>query len=220
MPESQQHTHSDRAIAQSDEALLEQFLLGHDTAYVELYGRYDAQVLTYLRTILRDHPAAADDLFQETFIRLFRERKRRKESERTGNYRPVKRVKGWIFRVAHNLAISYLRRLRQHVSISDREEESGRWDERLMVPIEESFARIYGDDDPMEGEEIFEQLRACIELLPLSLREVYVLREIEGLEYEEVASIAGCTPEAARMRLSRARRALRKALEKYLENRQ
>jgi RNA polymerase sigma-70 factor (ECF subfamily) len=55
-----------------------------------------------------------------------------------------------------------------------------------------------------------------VELLPQSLRDVFVLREINGLEYEEVAEIAGCTQEAARMRISRARRALRKALEKYL----
>ncbi|MEP7219567.1 MAG: sigma factor-like helix-turn-helix DNA-binding protein [Bacteroidota bacterium] len=45
---------------------------------------------------------------------------------------------------------------------------------------------------------------------------MYVLREVNGLEYEEVAATVGCTQEAARMRISRARRALRKALEKFL----
>lgn len=199
----------------SDETLLEQFLLGDDAAYTALYERFDANVLTYLRTILKDDLVVADDLFQETFVRLFRERKRRAESPDA--YAPIKSVRGWLFRVAHNLAISHHRSHRQSVSLSDGDGDNAHWDERLLVPIEESFAQIYGEENEIRSESLHDRLRVAIDLLPPALREVYVLREINGLEYDQVAMVAGCTQEAARMRISRARRALRKALEPYLE---
>ena len=199
----------------TDEALFERFLGGDDRSYTALYERYDRKILTYIRTLLRDHPEAADDMFQETFIRLFRERKRRQEEG--GEYKSVQSVRAWLFRVAHNLAISYLRKRKKTVTFSETGDEDRAWDERLMAPIEESFAELYGDVDPLQDERLYQKLLACVELLPAALREIYVLKEIEGLPYEEVLSITDCTYEAARMRLSRARKTLRKALSQYLK---
>lgn len=215
MPDSYNHIAAGVAVPESDEALFEGFLTGDDRAYSELYGRYDSKVLTYLRTILRDHPEAADDMFQETFVRLFRERKRK--AEMGDEYSPVQSVRAWLFRVAHNQAISYLRKRKKTITFSESGEEERAWDERLMAPIEESFADMYGEADPLKDERLYEKLLACVELLPAALREIYVLKEIDGLPYEEVAEVAGCTYEAARMRLSRARRTLRKALSPYLK---
>lgn len=202
----------------SDETLLEQFLLGSEQAYFGLYERYDKGILTYLRTILKDTPDVADDLFQETFVKLFRERGRRQEILNRGEeYKPVQNFRGWLFRVAHNLAISFHRSNRPTISLTpDDDQETSRWDERLMVPVEESFSQLYGEDDLFANETIHKQLQIAIDLLPQSLRDVFVLREVNGMEYEEVAATVGCTQEAARMRISRARRALRKALEKFL----
>lgn len=216
MPDPRGHNTTGTLSPESDEALLERFLIGDESAFVVLYERYDKGVLTYLRTIVKDSPELADDLFQETFVRLFREKGKFAAARQGGEeYKPIQNLRGWLFRVAHNLAISHLRTVRQTTSISE-EEESYRWDERLMVPIEESFASLYGEDQAMSSENLYAKLQACVELLPQSLREVYVLREIQGLEYDEVAAAVGCTQEAARMRISRARRALRKALEKFI----
>jgi len=201
-----------------DERVMERFLAGDDHAFTTLYERYESRVLTYLRTILKDRPEVADDIFQETFLKLYRERQRFATKPSTAGddrYGEIRNFKGWLFRVAHNLAISHLRSARTGFSLSD-DDESHRWDERLMVPIEESFAGLFAEDDPLASEALFEKLRKAVELLPRALREVYVLREINGLEYDEVAETVGCTSEAARMRISRARRALRKALEPYL----
>ena len=200
----------------SDEALFERFLDGDDASYTKLYERYDSKVLTYLRTILRDYPEAADDMFQEAFVRLFRERKRRREEG--VNYNPVQSVRAWLFRVAHNLAISYLRKRKKTVTFSDTGEEDHVWDERLMAPVEDSFAELYGEQDPLQDEALYGKLLACVEMLPRSLREVYVLKELNNLPYEEVTRITGVTYEAARMRLSRARKTLRKALSQYLKS--
>lgn len=202
----------------SDDILLEQFLHGDDAAYATIYERYDRNVLTYIRTVAKDFPEVADDLFQETFVRLFRERARFKAAAASGGeYKPIQNLRGWLFRVAHNLTISHIRSVRQTISLSE-DEESHRWDERLMVPIEESFASMFGDATETTTDGLYAKLRACVEMLPQSLREVYVLREINGLEYEDVAATVGCSQEAARMRISRARRVLRQALEQFLSD--
>ncbi|MBS1912800.1 MAG: RNA polymerase sigma factor [Bacteroidetes bacterium] len=217
MSNQHQHIGTGTVSGGSDVVLLEQFLRGDDAAFATIYDRFDKNVLTYIRTVVKDVPEVADDLFQETFVRLFRERSRYAAAQNgDGEYKPIQNLRGWLFRVAHNLAISHLRSVRQTVSISD-DEESHRWDERLMVPIEESFATLYGETNEVMTEGLYDKLRTCVEMLPQSLREVYVLREINGLEYEDVAATVGCTQEAARMRISRARRALRKALESFLE---
>ncbi len=200
--------------SQSDEALFALFLDGDDRAYTHLYERYERKVLTYVRTILRDHPAAADDIFQEAFIRLFRERKRR--GENPGVYAPIKSLRSWLFRVAHNLAISYLRKRKKTIAFSESGDEDRVWDERLMTTVDESFADLYGESDPLRDENLHERLLEAVELLPAALREIYVLKELNGLPYEEITEIAECTYEAARMRLSRARKALRTALSPYL----
>ncbi|MBL0333468.1 MAG: sigma-70 family RNA polymerase sigma factor [Chlorobi bacterium] len=86
-----------------------------------------------------------------------------------------------------------------------------------MVPVEESFAELYGNEDIFSSEQLYSKLLQCVELLPKSLKEVYVLREMNGFEYEEISETIGVSEEAARMRLSRARKTLRKALKKYIK---
>ncbi|MCE2503697.1 MAG: sigma-70 family RNA polymerase sigma factor [Chlorobi bacterium] len=214
MPDSHDHIGTAVASPMSDEVLFESFLDGDDRSYTKLYERYDGKILTYQRTILRDHPEAADDMFQEAFLRLFRERKRHREEG--ANYKPIQSVRSWLFRVAHNLAISYLRQRKKTITFSETGEGDHVWDERLMAPVEESFAELYGESDPLQDEELYGKLLACVEMLPMSLREIYVLKEVNNLPYEEVTRITGVTYEAARMRLSRARKTLRKALSQYL----
>lgn len=216
MPDPYDHTGTALASAISDEALFERFVAGDDRCYTQLYERYDKKVLTYLRTILREHPDAADDAFQETFIRLFKERKRRTDDP--GAHAPIGSLRSWLFRVAHNLAISYLRGRKKTTGFTESGEEEHVWDERLMVTVEDSFADVYGEKDPLQEEELYGKLLACVEMLPAALREIYVLKELNGLPYEEVTRITGCTYEAARMRLSRARKTLRTALSPYLSN--
>ncbi len=219
MPTSRPDRSTQTTSSELDEGLLERFLGGDDHAFTALYERYESRVLTYLRTILKERPEVADDIFQETFLKLYHERKRYATASAGDSegeaYATIRNFRGWLFRVAHNLAISHLRSARTGYSLSD-DEETHRWDERLMVPIEESFAGLFAEEDPLTSDSLYEKLRAAVDLLPRTLRDVYVLREINGLEYEEVAETVGCTPEAARMRISRARRSLRKALEPYL----
>lgn len=182
-----------------DQELFQRFLDGDDAAYTALYHRYSARVLNYIRSLVRGDDGAADDIFQETFLRLFRERERC----RGGESKPVKNAGGWLFRVARNLTLNHIRSASYITAIEPH-------DERLLVSVEESHAPLF--DDPVDDERLLEEVHRVVNTLPAGLREVFMLREVNGMSYEETAGIIGCSEEAARMRLSRARGAIRRAL--------
>lgn len=181
------------------------FAGGNDDAYTTLYSRYAARLLGYIHSVVGSDEAASDDLFQETFIRLWRERDRCLNNNST----QVANVGGWLFRVARNLSLNYLRSrsyLTQLPSI---------FDETLAVPIEEAHAELFGEGG--DEETLLKAINDVVETLPAALREVFVLREVNGMSYRETATIVGCTEEAARMRLSRARSAIRRALKHVMK---
>lgn len=183
-----------------DADLFVRFLSGDNNAYTVLYRRYDARVLGYIQSLLGQENQASDDVFQETFLRLYRERKRAREAEAA----PIQNVGGWLFRVARNLSLNQLR------SESYLTEIPEGYNERLVTNVGEAFSGLYGDH--LEEEEMLRKVHAVVATLPLPLREVFVLREINGMSYQETVDILGCSMEAARMRLSRARSAIRRAL--------
>jgi len=184
-----------------DVELFEAFLSGNDDAFTTVYHRYSTRLLGYIHSILGEHDRAADDIFQEAFLRLFRERKK------YGNHRglaPIQNIGGWLFRVARNLSLNQLRSQRYLTELDVSH------DERLLVPVEEAHSDLFGERS--NDAVLLNAVDAVVKTLPPGLREVFVLREVNGLSYQETAEIIGCTEEAARMRLSRARSAIRRAL--------
>ena len=107
--------------------------------------------------------------------------------------------------MARNLSLNYLRSQRYLMALPTS------YDEHLLVTVEEPHSGIYGDPD--NEEMLLEAVNSVVETLPAGLREVFILREVNGMSYEETADIIGCTEEAARMRMSRARSAIRRALQ-------
>jgi RNA polymerase sigma-70 factor (ECF subfamily) len=184
-----------------DDELFRRFAEGNDRAFTTLYERYRERLLGYVHSLLGVDSPVADDVFQETFLRLFRERER----SCAGTAAPILNVGGWLFRVARNLSLNQIRSGRYLVSLPPE------YNEQLVVTVEEAHAAVF-DDGPSE-QALMEAITDVLETLPSALREVFVLREINGLSYAETASIIGCSEEAARMRLSRARGAIRRALQ-------
>jgi RNA polymerase sigma-70 factor, ECF subfamily len=209
---------TDALISRStgDDVLWERFLLGDDRAFNYLYERYNARVLTYLRTILKEHLTVADDLWQEAFIRVYRERKRRHELLDKGTYTPVDNFKGWLFRIARNLALDHFRSHRLTTTLTTEDGEE-RPTEETTVRVHEAYPDLYPDEEIVTSDAVIAELKKCIDELPPSLRDIYLLREVNGLEYDEVARAVETTEENARQRVCRARKTLRKALEKYLK---
>ncbi len=188
-----------------DGDLFERFLTGENGAYTVLYHRYSARVNGFIRSLLGAGNLAADDVFQETFVRLFRERKRILQQREEGvEVEPLRNVGGWLFRVARNLSLN---QIRSEGYLTDLPEGTP---EGLVTTTAEAYPDIFGTH--LAEEQLLQQVYAAVENLPVTLREVFVLREVNGMSYEETAEIVGCSMEAARMRLSRARKMIREAL--------
>ena len=180
-----------------DADLFARFLDGEQASFTVLYHRYAARVNGYIRSLVGTQNLAADDVFQETFLRLYRERRR-------DGATPVSNVGGWLFRVARNLSLN---QIRSEGYLTDLPEGYGN---DLVTTPKEAFPNLFGPE--VSDEELVRHVHAVVETLPSTLREIFVLREVNGMSYEETAAIANCSTEAARMRLSRARAAIRAAL--------
>ncbi len=183
-----------------DAELFERFLSGDNRSYTTLYHRYASRVMGYIRSLLGAENQAADDVFQETFLRLFRERNRAEADDR----QLLQNVGGWLFRVARNLSLNQIR------SESYLAELPPAFNTQLTTSPGEAFPELFGEH--LEEEELLRKVYNAVEALPVTLREVFVLREVNGLSYEETARIIDCSMEATRMRLSRARSAIRHML--------
>ena len=175
-------------MSPSDDDLAARSRAGDPAALAALYQRHACALLHFLTQILR-HREEADDVLQETFLRLFQGR---------GCYRGRGRFRQWLFTVAHRIAVDRLRRGRRHAELA------------AAHPLPRA-----GAGDPL-GELAAAELRACIDNALLTLPEDYAvafhLRVREGFSYREMAEISGAPLGTLRSRVHHATHTIRKAL--------
>jgi RNA polymerase sigma-70 factor (ECF subfamily) len=186
-----------------DAELMQLLVHGEDRALMPLVDRYGSRVRTYLGHVTRDG-SWADDLTQEVFVRVF-------ESATTFDPRFAFQV--WIFRIARNLAVDLLRRQSTQRKLVDAMEERVAEGERQAIRSRAASSPLQGLVD-VEFAEHFER---ALKRLPEIFRTVFVLREVEGLAYEEIAEVVDASPKTVSTRLHRARLQLRKLLAPYLD---
>lgn len=185
----------------ADEAsLLARLRAGDESCFEELVRRTSPRLLATLRRMLRSEEDARDAL-QETFLAAFRALE---------TFEGQARLSTWLHRIAVNAALMRLRsrRRRPEEPIDDllpRFDASGH---RVAEPAE----REASAEEALDGEQRRDAVRRCIERLPETHRSVLVLRDIEGLGTAETARALGVSADAAKMRLHRARQALRTLL--------
>ncbi|MBV6503669.1 MAG: ECF RNA polymerase sigma factor SigE [Fimbriimonadales bacterium] len=171
--------------------------------FERLVGLYHSRVFSVALRFCGDHDEAAE-LTQETFVRAFRA---------WGKFRKESQTYTWLYRILVNLNKDRLarqsRRRDRETSIEAREEMGS------PVPAAEHEA----PDTQAQRTELKGLLEEAIESLPPGYRECVVLRDVEGLSYEEIAGVMGITVEAVRSRLARARQQLRQKLAPYLNAR-
>jgi len=159
---------------------------GRDAAFRELYARLSGNVYAYCRCLAwrRDE---SDDLFQESFTRLY-------ESGLAG--RDVTNVAGYVIKIARNLFLNMQR------------------DRKPTVTIEHDTLSIR--DVPHERTEMLELIHMAMELLSDDYREAFFLREFADLPYEDIANIMNLTNVNVRIRVTRAREKIRTILQPYI----
>jgi RNA polymerase sigma-70 factor (ECF subfamily) len=186
-----------------DAELVRRHLADQPRAFDVLVDRYQARLLTFVYRIIGDRERA-EDLVQEAFIRVHRH---------LGRFDRSKKFSTWIYTIASNLAKNELRnRSRSPLVLFTTLAPQWHDDERPLefedpsAPPDEAFRRSHLRD----------AVQASVARLPAHHRDVFVLREIEGRSYEEIAEITRCNLGTVKSRLNRARNAFAELIEPSL----
>ena len=185
----------------SDAALMARVQAGDLDAFEPLVQRYERRLFGYFVNLVED-PAAAADLAQETFVRVYRA---------AGRYQETGKFESWLFRIASNLVRSRQRRPDQR---------------RPHLPLEEALAgarelaatgREARPDEATWRAEVRDALQQALPRLPLVFREAVLLRDVEGRSYREIAEMLGVEEGTVKSRAHRGRKHLRELLAPMFE---
>ncbi|HEU6448375.1 MAG TPA: sigma-70 family RNA polymerase sigma factor [Verrucomicrobiae bacterium] len=184
-----------------DRADMERLVSGHPAALDDLMERHATPVFQFLCRMLGDENDA-NDLAQETFVRVFRSCK---------SFRANEKFSTWLYSIAANLAKNHFRWRSRHPNVSlEAQTES----ENKIADVLPSDAR-----SPLEetvAAERVEAVRAAVHALPGDFRDAIVLCEWEDRTVADAARILGATPKAIESRLYRGRNLLRDRLKSWL----
>jgi RNA polymerase sigma-70 factor (ECF subfamily) len=191
-----------RVVSLSDEDLMAEAAEGNERAFTELVGRYRSRVVNLVSRLLNDREAS-DDISQEVFVRVYLHRK---------NYRRGAKFSTWLFTIAANLAKNEIRRRKRRrnwTSLDELQEQLHDSSLQLMDPRGNREAEV--DSAQIQG-----IVGAAITTLPERYRLALVLRDVDGLAYEEIAQVLRIPGGTVRSRINRARLMLKKKLEPML----
>ena len=175
-----------------DNALVTSYLGGASRAFDLLVERYQTRLLNFVYRTVGDRERA-EDLVQEAFVRVHRHLARFDRS---------KKFSTWIYTIASNLAKNELRnRSRNPLVLFQTIKKDWEVDHRPLQ-FEDVHSR---PDDLYHKRHLRELVESSVSRLPEHHRAVFVLREIEGKSYEEIADITGCNLGTVKSRLNRAR---------------
>ena len=180
----------------SDQNLLNCYLSGDRSAISQLIERHSRRVRDYIRMMVKDDDVA-DDIFQETFIKAVR-------VIDEGRYTDNGRFLSWILRIAHNQVIDYFRAQKQNRQLN--ESDAG-YDVLGSLRFAERTV-----EDEIVGEQIADDVRHMVELLPEEQRTVVMMRYYSELSFKEIADQTGVSINTALGRMRYALINLRKMI--------
>jgi RNA polymerase sigma-70 factor (ECF subfamily) len=183
-----QQTHTDFDVESgnrgfSDARLVEECRRGDQAAFGELVMRYERRLLRVIGRFIRDADIA-EDLAQETFLRVY---------ERLDQYDASRRFGPWLFRIGVNLTLDYLRKQkRRGITALFTDRSKDHWPDP-------------GVPDPRGQLDLHQEIRRVIEEIPEKYRTVLVLRDLENFSSSEIAAILNRKEATIRWRLAEAR---------------
>ncbi|GMV10634.1 MAG TPA: sigma-70 family RNA polymerase sigma factor [Gemmatimonadaceae bacterium] len=177
-----------------DGEVVSAFLAGEERAFPELVDRYQTRLLNFIYRTIGDRERA-EDLVQEVFIRVYRHLHRFDRS---------KKFSTWIYTIASNLAKNELRNRSRNPLVLFQAIRKNWQDEDRPLQFEDPGSR---PDDLYRKRHLRDLVEQSVEQLPEHHRQVFILRELEGKSYEEIAEITECNLGTVKSRLNRARNA-------------
>jgi RNA polymerase sigma-70 factor (ECF subfamily) len=189
---------ADERHGDADLELLKAVLNGDGTAYRGLVEKYQTRVYAMVYGMVRNREDARD-LTQDAFVKAYRN---------LDSFRLESSFYTWLYRIAMNLAIDFVRKRRRR--------ESGGFDEGIATRDGDGgIAEVHHEDGPsrqLERKQLFSKIMDAMEQLPEDQRQVILLRELEGLQYKEIADVMGIPEGTVMSRLFYARKKLQKLL--------
>jgi RNA polymerase sigma-70 factor, ECF subfamily len=187
-----------------DGALVTEYLAGQTRAFDALVDRYQNRLLNFIYRTVGDRERS-EDLVQEAFIRVHRHIARFDHS---------KKFSTWIYTIASNLAKNELRNRSRNPLVLFQTITKDWEDEERPLEFEDSSMR---PDDLYRKRHIRSLVEQTVAQLPEHHRQVFVLRELEGRSYEEIADITHCNLGTVKSRLNRARSSFAEIIEPALQ---
>jgi RNA polymerase sigma-70 factor, ECF subfamily len=199
--ESPERKRKGAGAGSSDQALIQRVKQGDRSAFDLLVAKYQHKILNLIMRYVKD-PTEALDVAQDAFLKAYRA---------VPSFRGDSAFYTWLYRIAINTAKNHLvaaKRRPMNLDIDLTESESF-----------EPFATLRDGDTPERialTEEIGEAINKAVDDLPDELRTAILLREVEGMSYEEIAETMDCPVGTVRSRIFRAREAIDKRLQPLL----
>lgn len=186
-----------------DRQLVERVQRGDKRAFELLVAKYQRKIFRLLSRLIRD-PGEIEDVAQEAFIKAYRA---------LPNFRGDSAFYTWLYRIAINTAKNHLvaQGRRAPTSTETEVEDAERMDDA------DQLRDVNTPDSMLLSKQVGEAVNRAIDRLPEDLRTAIVLREIEGLSYEEIAESMNCPIGTVRSRIFRAREAIADELRPLLD---
>lgn len=174
---------------------------GDETAIRAIVQRHNQKLFRVARAVVRDD-AEAEDVVQATYVRAF--------TGLTG-FRNESQLATWLTRIALNEALGRLRRVRRTTTLEELDMPQGRDAQLIQFPLS---AHAPDPEAEASRNQVRQLLERAVDGLPLAFRSVFILRDVQGMNIEETASLLDLKPETVKTRLFRARKLMREAIEK------
>ncbi|WP_153798638.1 sigma-70 family RNA polymerase sigma factor [Foetidibacter luteolus] len=166
--------------ATTDTQLILAFQDGNVAAFEELISRYKDKIYTSVFFLVKDK-YLAEDLFQETFIRII-------DTLRSGRYNEEGKFLPWAMRIAHNLCVDYFRKVKRTPAIVTSDNKD------IFEVL--SFADETPEQKMMQAQS-HDRVHCMLELLPEEQREVIVLRHFGDMSFKDIAKVTNCSINTA-----------------------
>jgi RNA polymerase sigma-70 factor (ECF subfamily) len=196
------------AINQEERDLVERARQRDVAAFEDLVTRYRSKVYGLAVRMMQDS-SDAEEVLQETFLSAW---------QNLPNFRGESAFGSWVYRICANFCLMRLRRKKVETTESEASHEPGgepRFDSEGSLLSHPSYDWTRGTEEKALDNELRVAIERATDGLPDDHRTVFLLKDIEGLSYEEIAETLGTTVPAVKSRLHRARLALREAIDAF-----
>lgn len=180
-----------------DQELVDLYVAGNESCLKILFARHKKRVFSYIMMVVRDRHLA-EDIFQDTFIKVIQTLKR-------GSYSDEGKFLPWVLRIAHNLIIDHFRRQKRMPVVEGGED----FDIFSVLTLRQG-----NTEDKLVKRQMRKDIRDMVEKLPKEQREVLIMRHYMDMSFKEIADITNVSINTALGRMRYALLNLRKIMEK------